>query len=60
MAGKEGEYIRVIGGFLEIRQKVGAGVPSKSGKNKIVVGTSGFKAIEGSNLKVSLNVISKS
>ena len=59
MAKDTMEYIRVQDGFLEIRQKVGAGVPSKTGKSQIVVGTGGFKTIDGSNLSISLNVIRK-
>jgi hypothetical protein len=59
MAKDSTEYIRVQDGFLEIRQKVGAGVPSKTGKSHIVVGTGGFKPIDGSNLNISLNVIRK-
>jgi hypothetical protein len=57
---KSGEYIRVAGGFLEIRQKVGAGKVSASGKSTVVVSTAGFKPIEGSKLRVNLTAIQKS
>jgi hypothetical protein len=56
---EKSEYIRVAGGFLEIRQKVGAGKVSASGKSKVVVSTAGFKAIEGSTLRVNLTAIQK-
>jgi hypothetical protein len=54
-----GEYIRVQGGYLEIRQKIGAGRPSATGRNLVVVSTGGFKEIEGSGLKVNLTAIKK-
>ena len=54
-----GEYIRVAGGYLEIRQKVGAGHVSSTGKSKVVVSTSGFKPVEGSELRVNLTAITK-
>ena len=54
-----GEYMRVTGGFLEIRQKVGAGKVSASGKSKVVVSTSGFKHVEGSDLRVNLTAIAQ-
>jgi hypothetical protein len=58
-AAKAGEYIRVSGGFLEIRQKVGAGKVSASGKSKVMVSTAGFKHVEGSELRVNLTAIAK-
>jgi hypothetical protein len=54
-----GEYIRVAGGYLENRQKVGAGHVSSTGKSKVVVSTSGFRAVEGSELRVNLTAIAK-
>lgn len=53
------EYIRVKNGYLEIRQKIGAGTMSSTGKSKVVVSTSGFAAIEGSDIKVNLTAIKK-
>lgn len=52
-----GEYIRVDGGFLEIRQKLGAGKPSASGKSNVVMSTGGFKDIDGSNVRINLTAI---
>ncbi len=51
------EYIRVKSGYLEIRQKVGAGVISKSGKSLNVVSTGGFKPVDDTDMKVNLTVI---
>ena len=60
MASENGEYIRVKGGYLEIRQKVGAGKPSATGRSLVVVSTGGFKEIEGSDgVKVNLTAIKK-
>jgi hypothetical protein len=59
MVTKNDEYIRVAGGFLEIRQKVGKGTMSSSGKSMVVVSTGGFKAIEGSAVRVNLTAITK-
>lgn len=61
MASKDNgaEYIRVSGGFLEIRQKIGVGTLSKSGKSHTVVSTGGFKAVEGSDVRVNLTAIKK-
>jgi len=53
------EYIRVEKGFLEIRQKLGPGVLSSTGKSHVVVSTSGFKAVEGSDVRVNLTAIRK-
>lgn len=50
----DAEYIRVKGGYLEIRQKLSAGRPSASGKTLVVASTGGFKPIDGS--EVSLNL----
>jgi F0F1-type ATP synthase epsilon subunit len=60
MAAKEnGEYIRIAGGYLEVRQKVGPGVTSSSGKSKVVVSTGGFTEIQGSDVRVNLTAIIK-
>ena len=59
MASENGEYIRVKGGYLEIRQKVGAGRPSATGRNLVVVSTGGFKEVEGSEVRVNLTAIKK-
>lgn len=56
---KDSEYIRIAGGFLEIRQRVGAGTPSSSGKSTVVVSTGGFKPVDGSDVKVNLTAITK-
>ena len=53
------EYIRIAGGFLEIRQKLGAGQISTSGKSKVLVSTGGFKPVDGSEVRVNLVAISK-
>lgn len=53
------EYIRVEDGFLEIRQKIGAGHVSASGKSKVVVSTGGFKPVDGSDVRVNLTAITK-
>ncbi len=55
-----GEYIRVEGGYLEIRQKLGPGTISGSGKSKVMVSTGGFKPIEGSDVRVNVIAIKKS
>lgn len=54
-----GEYIRVKGGYLEIRQKVGKGALSSSGKSLVVVSTGGFTPIDGSEIRVNLSAIKK-
>jgi len=60
MASQNSEYIRVQGGYLEIRQKIGAGRPSSTGRNLVVVSTGGFKEVEGGDgLKVNLTAIKK-
>jgi len=53
----QGEYIRVADGYLEIRQKIGAGVVSKTGKSNVVVSTGGFTEVEDSNVRVNLTAI---
>jgi hypothetical protein len=60
MKSETGEYIKVEGGFLMIRQRISAGKLSTSGKNKVVVSTGGFKPVEGKgDLRVNLTAISK-
>lgn len=54
------EYIRIAGGYLEIRQKLGSGQISASGKSNVLVSTGGFKPVEGSAVRVNLIAISKS
>lgn len=49
--------IKVQGNTLTITCPLGSGVPSSSGKTLIVATTNGFMPVEGSDLKVSLNVI---
>jgi hypothetical protein len=59
MVTKNGEYIKVEGGYLEIRQKLGPGVLSGTGKSMVVVSTGGFKPIEGSDVRVNVIAIRK-
>ena len=59
MPTNNGEYIRVKGGCLEIRQKIGKGTVSSSGKSLVVVSTGGFQAIDGSEIRVNLTAIKK-
>jgi hypothetical protein len=60
MTGQNGEYIRVKDGYLEIRQRIGKGTPSSTGRSLVVVSTGGFKEIDGgSGLKVNLTAIKK-
>lgn len=54
-----GEYIRVSGKYLEIRQKIGEGHTSSSGKSRVVVSTGGFKPVPGSPVLVNLSAIVK-
>lgn len=49
--------IKVDGNTLTIKTELTSGVSSKSGKTKVVATTSGFVDVEGSDIKVSLNVI---
>ena len=55
--GNGAEYIRIVGGFLEIRQAVGAGTISSTGKSLVVASTGGFKPVEGSEIKLNLTAI---
>ena len=55
-----GEYIKVEGGYLEIRQKLSAGKLSASGKSHVVVSTGGFKPADGAgDVRVNLTAITK-
>ena len=54
-----GEHIRVKDGYLEIRQKVGKGTLSSSGKSLVVVSTGGFQPVDGSEVRVNLTAIKK-
>ena len=49
--------IKLTGNTLTITATISSGVPSKSGKSNIVATTNGFIPVEGSDIKVSLNVI---
>lgn len=59
MVMENAEYIRVNKGFLEIRQKVGEGVLSKTGKSHVVVSTGGFKPVDSSDIRVNITAIRK-
>jgi len=48
---------RVSGNTLTITCQLSPGTSSKSGKTLLVASTNGFMPVEGSNLRVSLNVI---
>ena len=54
-----GEYIKVEKGYLEIRQKLGAGTRSASGKSLTLVSTGGFKEVEGTDMRVNIIAIKK-
>lgn len=49
--------IKLEGDKLTITTIVASGVPSSTGKTLIVATTNGFIPVEGSDIKVSLNVI---
>lgn len=49
--------IKLTGNVLTITTPISSGVPSKSGKSNIVATTNGFVSVDGSDIKVSLNVI---
>lgn len=49
--------IKLVGDKLTITATIGSGVPSKSGKTNIVATTNGFVGVDGSDIKVSLNII---
>ena len=52
-----GEYIRVVDGHLETRQKLSAGTPSASGKSKVFVSTGGFQPTEDGKFRLNLTLI---
>jgi len=49
--------IKVIGDKLTITATISSGVPSSTGKSLVVATTNGFVGVDGSDIKVSLNVI---
>jgi DUF4097 and DUF4098 domain-containing protein YvlB len=49
--------IKLEGDKLTITATIGLGVPSSSGKTLVVATTNGFVGVDGSDLKVSLNVV---
>lgn len=54
------EYIREVGGYLEIRKKLGAGHTSSTGKSQVIVSTGGFTECTGpTGLRVSVLAIRK-
>ncbi len=68
MAGKNGgngaeEYIRVKDGFLEIRARLGKGVPSSTGKTLVVASSRGNveaeDTVDGKTIKVGFNAYTK-
>ena len=51
------EYMRVVDGYVEIRQKVGKGHLSSTGKNNVVISTGGFTAMTDTDVRVNLTAI---
>ena len=49
--------IKLDGSKLTITCEIGKGTPSSTGKTLVVATTNGFVPVEGTDLKVSLNVI---
>ena len=49
--------IKVEGNILTITATISSGVPSSSGKSLVVATTNGFVGVDGTDIKVSLNVI---
>ena len=49
--------IKLTGNTLTITATISSGVPSSSGKSLVVATTNGFVGVDGSDIKVSLNVI---
>jgi len=49
--------IKVDGDKLTITATISSGVPSSTGKSLVVATTNGFVGVDGSDIKVSLNVI---
>lgn len=54
-----GEYLKVENGYLEIRQKLGAGTISASGKSKVFVSSGGFKPTDDGGYRANVVLISK-
>jgi len=48
---------KVVGQTLTITCQLSPGTTSKSGKTLLVATTNGFTPVDGTNLRVSLNVI---
>ena len=48
---------KVTGNKVTIELDITKGVPSSTGKSMVVFSTSGFVPVEGTDLKVSINVI---
>ena len=49
--------IAVNGNKILIEAELTPGVPSSTGKSLVVFSTSGFVPVEGSDLKLSINII---
>ena len=49
--------IKLVGNILTIIVTLSEGTPSNSGRSNVVATTSGFTAVEDSDVRVSLNVI---
>lgn len=49
--------IKLVGDKLTITATISSGVASSSGKTLVVATTNGFVGVNGSDIKVSLNVI---
>lgn len=49
--------IKIEGSKLTITCTLGSGVPSSTGKTLVVATTNGFVPVEGTDIKVSLNVV---
>ena len=53
------EYIKVVGGYLELRQKLTGGKPSASGKSNVYVSTGGFMDTEDGGYRANVTLINK-
>lgn len=49
--------VTVDGKVIKMEMELSGGVVSKSGKSKIVYTTGGFVPVEGTDLRVSINII---
>ena len=49
--------IKLEGNTLTIIATISSGVPSASGKTLVVCSSNGFVGVDGSDIKVSLNVV---